>query len=233
MQEPLSRVSALLGETTVQALQRAHVLVVGAGAVGGACIEALARTGVGRLTIVDGDCFEESNLNRQPFASQASLQQPKATSTCEQLAQIAPHTHTQAYDCFVTPENVVALLAEIQPTHIVDACDDIPAKVALLTTAHAQALPVWSAMGAARKLDPTALRITDISKTQMCPLAKIVRKHLRECGIHKGVRCVWSIEPAHPQGPEGTLGSYMPVTATAGLLLAADLVQSLSSSSHI
>lgn len=217
------RTAALLGETALRALQQRHVLVVGLGAVGGACVEALARSGIGRLTLVDGDCFEESNLNRQPFAACAVLGKPKSEVTAEALADIAPDCTTVAIQRRLTPDDILPLLDEVQPDCVIDAIDDVSAKVALLAGCVERAIPVRSAMGAARKVDPTRFRVTDISKTAVCPLARIIRQRLRAQGITRGIRCVWSDELPAPH-TEGTLGSFMPATATAGLLLAADLL---------
>lgn len=223
---PLSRVSVLLGEATLARLQAANVLIVGLGAVGGACAEALARSGAGKLYLVDGDVFDVSNLNRQPFAALSTLGRPKAPVTAERLADIAPTCAPTPETLFVTPDNAEALLGRAHPDALIDACDDVSAKVALLAAAHRRGLPAWSAMGAARKLNPSAFRVTDLSKTQTCPLARNVRQRLRALGIERGIRCVWSDEPALPM-PPGHLGSYMPTTATAGLLLAADLLRAL------
>lgn len=220
------RTAALLGETALRALQNCHILVVGLGAVGGACVEALARSGVGRLTLVDGDCFEESNLNRQPFATQSVLGKAKSDVTAEALADIAPECKTTGIKTRLTPDDILPLLDETQPDCVVDAIDDVSAKVALLAGCVSRNLAVWSAMGAARKVDPTQFKVTDISKTAVCPLARIVRQRLRSQGVTRGIRCVWSTELPAPH-TEGTLGSFMPATATAGLLLAADLILNL------
>ncbi len=220
----LARTVALLGAEEMARLQALHVLIVGIGAVGGVCAEALARSGIGRLTLVDGDCFERTNLNRQPFASLDALGLAKVDATCRALANRAPHCRAVGEALRVTPMNAEALLARIAPHAVVDACDDVPAKVALLVAASRSGRPAWSAMGAARKLDPSALRVSDLSKTQVCPLARSVRHALRQHGITSGVRCVWSAEPARPMA-DGVLGSWMPVTATAGLLLAADVMR--------
>ncbi len=222
---PLQRTEALLGRAVLERLASLRLLVVGLGAVGGACVEALARSGTGALGLVDGDTFEASNLNRQPFASLTTLGIEKSHATAQRLKEIAPSVTTYPETLTVTPENVVALLERMQPTVVVDAIDDLSAKVALLTACVRQELPVWSAMGAARKLDPTAFRITDLSKTQVCPLARALRHELRKVGISKGIRCVWSNEVPQALSAEGALGSYMPATATAGLLLAADIVK--------
>lgn len=219
----LTRTEALLGDQTLARLRAVHILLVGVGAVGGACAEALARSGVGRLTLVDGDNFEASNLNRQPFSAQSVLGRSKTVVTQQRLADIAPTCHVEGRHLFLKPEDVAPLLDEVKADIVVDAIDDLAAKVALLECCVQRGLPTWSAMGAARKLDPLALNITDISKTQVCPLARNVRQQLRRKGVEKGIRCVWSSEPALPL-PDGVLGSYMPVTATAGLVLAADVI---------
>ena len=227
MRDSLQRVHALLGEASLERLAHAHILIVGVGAVGGACAEALARSGVGKLTIVDGDVFVASNLNRQPFATTATLGQPKTTATADELACRAPTCAVTPIQMFLTAEDVPALLASDAFTALIDCCDDLPVKVALLATATERGLPVWSAMGAARKLDPTKLRVTDLSKTEICPLARNLRQTLRKRGITRGIRCVWSTELPQPLGADGTMGSLMPVTASAGLMLAADCIHSL------
>lgn len=223
----LLRTEALLGTKVLRRLQGAHVLVVGLGAVGGACLEALARSGIGRLTLVDGDVFEASNLNRQPFSAASLIGCSKAEATRQRLQDIAPTCIASAETQFVTPLSAAALLAHVQPDAVVDAIDDLPAKAALLEACVRQQIPVWSAMGAARKLDPAALRVTDLSQTHTCPLARTLRQQLRKRGISRGIRCVWSKETPRPLGAGNTLGSYMPVTASAGLFLAADLIQTL------
>ncbi len=222
--ESLQRTEALLGHAVLERLAMLRVLVVGVGAVGGACVEALARSGVGTLILVDGDTFEDTNLNRQPFASHSTLGKEKTHATAARLADIAPTATVLPETLRVTPENVSALLDRVTPTLVVDAIDDLPAKVALLSECVRRNLPVWSAMGAARKLNPAAFRVTDLSKTQVCPLARTLRHELRKVNIHKGLRCVWSDELPRPLSADGILGSYMPATATAGLLLAADIL---------
>lgn len=224
----LTRTETLLGTAAMARLQASNVLVVGLGAVGGACVEAIARSGVGRLWLVDGDAFEETNLNRQPFASYSVLGQPKADVTLQRLRAIAPACAAHAERLRVTAANLPALLDRAHPDAVVDAIDDVPAKLALLGECLRRGLPVWSAMGAARKLDPSALRVGDISETQVCPLARRVRQGLRAAGFTRGVRCVWSCEAPLPCPEEAPLGSFMPVTATAGLLLAADLLRALA-----
>ena len=228
MSETLLRTEALLGGEAMARLRAARVLAVGLGAVGGACAEALARSGVGALWLVDGDVFEPSNLNRQPFAALSTLGQAKAAVTAARLRDIAPTCAATAECLRVDAANVSALLDRAAPTAVVDAIDDVPAKLALLAECLRRGIPVWSAMGAARKRDPAALCVTDLAKTQVCPLARRVRQGLRALGFEGGVRCVWSREPPAPQAPGAPLGSFMPVTAAAGLLLAADVIKTLS-----
>ncbi len=225
--QTLLRVEALFGTEALASLRAVHILIVGVGAVGGACAEALARSGIGRLTLVDGDVFEASNLNRQPFSALSLLGQPKASATRTRLADIAPTCSVEAQVRFITPESAQKLLKACAPDLVVDAIDDVPAKVALLASAHQLGLRAWSSMGAARKLDPTALKVSDLSKTAVCPLARVVRQKLRTQGITHGIRCVWSQEVARPMGEGGVLGSAMPVTATAGLLIASDILRAL------
>ena len=224
----LQRTEALLGAMGMARLQAANVLVVGLGAVGGACVEALARSGVGRLWVVDGDRFEETNLNRQPFAALPALGLPKVEVVRDRLRAIAPACDAQGEVLCVSPDTVAALLERAHPDAVVDAIDDVPAKLALLAACLRRGLPVWSAMGAARKTDPAALRVSDLADSQVCPLARRVRQGLRALGFERGVRCVWSREPAAPCPPGTPLGSFMPVTATAGFLLAADLMKTLA-----
>ena len=205
MSETLLRAEVLLGAEAMARLRVARILVVGLGAVGGACVEALARSGVGNLWLVDGDVFEPSNLNRQPFAALSTLGQPKADATTERLRDIAPTCSVTAERLRVDSENVDALLDRARPDAIVDAIDDVPAKLALLAECLRRGIPAWSAMGAARKRDPSALCVTDLSKTQVCPLARRVRQGLRDLGFTKGIRCVWSRETAAPQTPGAPL----------------------------
>ncbi len=231
MSEPpatLRRVFALLGAEAMARLQAARVLVVGLGAVGGACVEALARSGVGHLWLVDADVFEASNLNRQPFASLEALGRPKAEVTAGRLRQIAPTCAAQGEVARVAADNVAALLDRARPDAVVDAIDDVRAKIALLDACLRRGVPAWSAMGAARKRDPSALRVTDLAQTQVCPLARLVRQGLRALGHEGGVRCVWSNERPLPAQRDVPMGSYMPVTAAAGLFLAADAIAALT-----
>lgn len=214
----------LFGEEALQRLHAAHALVVGLGAVGSFAVEALARSGIGRLTLVDSDAVELSNINRQLYALHTTLGQPKATLAAARCAAIHPAARIDAIQRFVTPENVHALLDETAPDLVIDAIDSVDSKAALLIACHQRGLPVFSSMGAARKTDPTRIRAADISETTTCPLAKVIRRRLLAAGIARGIRCIYSTEPAAPQLPGEALGSFICVTGAIGLTLAREAI---------
>lgn len=217
-------------------LARAHVLVAGLGGVGSYCAEALARAGVGRLTLIDHDVVAVSNINRQLPALLSTVGQPKAELMAARIRDINPECELSVIREFLIPETV----ADIVPADVdfvIDCIDSLNCKVALVASSVERGLKVASSMGAGNKLDPTRIRIADISKTEMCPLASVMRKRLRKRGIPKGVLTVFSDEPGRaplpPQPVEGrgraravngTI-SYMP--PLFGLMLAGAVVQRL------
>ena len=217
-------------------LASAHVLVAGLGGVGSYCAEALARAGVGRLTLIDHDVVAVSNINRQLPALLSTVGQPKAELMAARIRDINPGCELSVIQEFLIPETV----ADIVPADVdfvIDCIDSLNCKVALVATSVERGLKVASSMGAGNKLDPTRIRIADISKTEMCPLASVMRKRLRKRGIPKGVLTVFSDEPGRaplpPQPVEGrgrdravngTI-SYMP--PLFGLMLAGAVVQRL------
>lgn len=217
-------------------LASAHVLVAGLGGVGSYCAEALARAGVGRLTLIDHDVVAASNINRQLPALLSTVGQSKAELMAARIRDINPDCELTALREFLVPETV----ADVVPgdaDFVVDCIDSLNCKVALVATSHQRGLRVASSMGAGNKLDPTRIRVADISKTHMCPLASVMRKRLRKRGIAKGVLTVFSDEagraPLPPQPVEGrgraravngTI-SYMP--PLFGLMLAGAVVQRL------
>ena len=175
-------------------LARAHVLVAGLGGVGSYCAEALARAGVGRLTLIDHDVVAVSNINRQLPALLSTVGQPKAELMAARIRDINPECELTVIREFLIPETV----ADIVPADVdfvIDCIDSLNCKVALVATSVERGLKVASSMGAGNKLDPTRIRIADISKTEMCPLASVMRKRLRKRGIPKGVLTVFSDEP--------------------------------------
>lgn len=233
MEDRFKRTRLLLGEEAMARLASARVLVVGLGAVGGFATEALARSGVGHLRLVDCDTVCESNCNRQLYALTETIGRPKADVARERVIGINPACEVDARNVFACKENMGELFAG-PPDIVVDAIDSLNPKVDLICAALEAGLPIFSSMGAARRLDPTAIRVADISKTRFCPLARAVRSRLHRRGIAKGVSCVYSIEPAPedsfvpPQAediPERgrarvVMGSLPTITGIFGLTLA-------------
>lgn len=217
-----SRTRRLLGDASVNMLANKHLLVLGLGGVGGYVAEFLARCGAGKLTLVDGDKVALSNLNRQLSALRSTVGEYKAEVLARRFADINPAGEFVAVPRFVRPDDVAELLASAEFDGAVDAIDDVPAKVAFLVECVRRGLPVVSSMGAGNKLDPALVRTSDISKTHGCPLARAVRKRLREAGITRGVTAVFSPEVVETEGAFGTV-SYM--TAAFGVHCAAALLR--------
>ncbi|HHW24311.1 MAG TPA: tRNA threonylcarbamoyladenosine dehydratase [Clostridiales bacterium] len=229
-----SRTTALVGLDAMERLAQSRVLVFGAGGVGGYIVEALARGGVGAIGVVDGDVFAPSNLNRQIIATQGTLGQPKAEIAARRIKEINPDCEAVAYNLFVTAENAGEVLDLFRPDYVADAIDTVTCKLAIITAAKERGIPVITCMGTGNKLDPSRFRITDISKTSICPLAKVMRKKLRERGI-TGVMALWSDEePLKPQGleHENKNGRHVPgsisyVPPVAGLMIAGYILRQL------
>ena len=222
-----SRTRRLLGDAAVDALAKKHVLVLGLGGVGGYVAEFLARTGVGKLTLVDGDSVAVSNLNRQLPALTTTLGRPKAEVVAERCRHINPAGEFVSMPRFVKPEEVDALLDSDKFDGAVDAIDDVAAKVAFLLGCRNRELPVVSSMGAGNKLDPEQLRTADISKSHGCPLARAVRRKLREAGVAKDVAAVFSPEVVKTPGAFGTVSC---MTAAFGVHCAAWMIRTLTAS---
>lgn len=189
----LSRTSLLIGEDALRALTRKHVMVVGMGGVGSFAAEFIARGGVGRMTIVDGDVVDPTNRNRQLPALATNHGEPKVRIMAERLRAINPELDLHAVQSFVEPGMVQELLAR-RPDYLIDAIDSITPKVTFIRLAVESGIPLVSSMGAGAKLDPTRLSVVDISRTYNCPFAQQIRKNLRSHGIRKGVKVVFSPE---------------------------------------
>ena len=233
MDQAFLRTQMLLGQSSIERLQHSHVAVLGLGGVGSWCAEALARSGVGELTLADYDRISITNLNRQLQAVRNTVGQHKALAMADRVAQIAPECKVHALVYQYTPDDREMFFA--QPyDYFVDAIDLVSCKVDLIQTALNRNIPILSALGTGNKLDPTQFRITDLSKTMGCPLAWVVRKELRNRGISHH-RVLWSPEEpktpesleAPPPGRRSIPGSVAWVPACAGLMLAGDVVLSL------
>ena len=229
MREETVRTEMLLGEASLKRLQDCHVAVFGLGGVGSWCAEALARTGVGELTIVDDDRFSLSNINRQSGALHSTEGQPKTEVMARRLLDIAPGLKLHNVSARYLPEDREQFFAA-HYDYIADAIDSVGSKVDLIATAMERNVPIISSMGTGNKLNVSQLTITDLSKTSVCPLARVMRRELRKRGIEH-LDVVYSTElPITPQVSEGERpvpGSVMWVPATAGLLMAQHIVTRL------
>ena len=224
MEKAKDRLTILLGDDGVKRLAAAKVAVVGLGGVGGQAAEAIARSFVGSLVLVDGDKVNASNCNRQILASAKTVGKEKALVAADRVKEINPDAEVLAQPLFVTAENV-ASLPIWDADCVVDAIDDVDAKVALIKEARARGVKIVSSMGAANRFDPMAFKVADISETHTCPLAKKIRKLLAEQGITQGVTVVYSTEK--PLSFGGALGSNAFVPPAAGLLVASAAVNLL------
>ncbi len=225
-----SRTQWMIGDDGLARLASAHVLVVGLGGVGGTCAEALARSGVGRLTLVDGDVFSPSNLNRQLLATAESIGLPKTRVAAQRLQAVAPGVSVVPQQLLLTPETAELLNLD-GVDFVVDAIDTVSAKLLLIEKALLYAVPVISCMGTGNKLDPTQVEVTDLAKTAVCPLARVMRRELGRRGI-RHLPVVYSREqPLDVDAPteygRHLCGSMMFVPSTAGLACASYVVRRL------
>jgi len=235
MDEQFIRTQMLLGDRAMERLRHSHVAVLGLGGVGGWCAEALCRSGVGELTLADQDTVSVSNLNRQCAALHSTVGMEKARATVLRLGDIAPsctlHPLAIRYETGTREE-----FFRTNYDYIVDAIDLVSCKLDLIETAHARGVPIISALGTGNKRDAQQLRIADISQTEGCPLARVVRKELRRRGIphHKVVfspelpRSAGEGDETPPPGRRSIPASAMWVPAAAGLLLAQAVILELS-----
>ncbi len=235
MEEAFARTGMLLGRAAMDKLSRSHVAVLGLGGVGSWCAEALARSGVGELTLADCDTVSVTNLNRQLEATAATVGRSKAQAMAQRIAAVAPACVLHPMDYRYVPEDREVFFAG-KYDYIVDAIDLVSAKLDLIETALGRGIPILSALGTGNKLDPSLLRITDLSKTDTCPLARVIRKELRARGILHH-RVLWSPEEplvpadcgeAPPPGRRSIPGSVVWVPGCAGFMLAGDVVLSLT-----
>lgn len=189
----LARTELLIGKDALLKLTASHVVVVGLGGVGSYAAEFIARSGVGRMTIIDGDVVDPTNRNRQLPALATNHGMSKAMIMEERLKAINPEISLTVVKEFINPEMVRQQLNE-KPDYIIDAIDSITPKITFIQMAYESKLPLVSSMGAGAKLDPTQLKVVDISKTWNCPFAQQIRKNLKKLGIAKGIKVVFSPE---------------------------------------
>lgn len=224
--EAFSRTEQLLGSDALKRLLTARVAIFGIGGVGGYVAEALARCGVGALDLFDNDTVSESNLNRQIIALYSTIGQYKVDVMKARIADISPNTRVETYRCFYMPENADSYPFD-QYDYIVDAVDTVTAKLTIIERAKTVGIPVMSCMGTGNKLDPSQLKIADISKTSVCPLARVMRRELRARGIFH-VPVVYSTEqPVRSDATQRTPASVAFVPASAGFMIAGEVVRTL------
>jgi len=241
MQDRLSRMRLMVGNQALKNLQKAHVMVVGCGAVGSYAIEALARAGVGHLTLVDFDKISVTNINRQLFALSSTVGQKKVDVAKARVSDIAPDIKVDVLDLMVKTETIPELLA-VNPDFVVDAIDSLNPKCCLIEALVNTNVPFVSSMGAALKTDPSKIQVTKMKKTINCPLAFFVRKRLRKRGVPMEFSVVYSPEltqdksklklPEEMQQESGRIrhemGSYPTITGIFGLMCAHVVIQNLT-----
>ena len=236
MEHPFLREEMLIGHDALIQLQHSHVAVFGIGGVGSFCAEALARAGIGALTLIDHDTVSLTNLNRQLIALHSTIGQNKAEVMAARILDINPNCQFTALPLRYTEENKAQFFTQ-HYHYIIDAIDIVTCKLSLIQNAHQRSIPIVSAMGTGNKLHPELFQITDISKTQVCPLARIMRKELRARGIVHHMT-LWSPEvpvvpqalEAPPPGRNPTPASVSWVPSCAGLMLAGFVLRSLIAS---
>lgn len=231
-----SRTELLLGEEGVQRLKDASVMVLGVGGVGSHCIEALARSGVGKLILVDNDTVSMTNINRQSIALHSTVGEYKTKVMKHKIQDICPEIQVETYEMFVLPENVDELFKE-KPDYIIDAIDTVTAKLVLVEKAGEYNIPIISCMGTGNKLHAELFEITDISKTSVCPLCKVMRKELKARGIYH-LKVLYSREkPADTSGRDSgedkgmrraLPGSVSFVPPVAGILIAGEVIRDIA-----
>ena len=223
---PFARTEMLLGREAMETLAHARVAVFGIGGVGGYICEALARSGVGSLDLIDDDRVSLTNLNRQIIATRASLGRPKVLVMRERIMEINPQANVRTWERFFLPENAGEFPFD-RYDYVADAVDTVSAKLALAESCAGAGTPIISSMGAGNKLDPTAFRVSDIYETKNDPLARIMRRELRKRGVEK-LKVVWSEEtPIRPR--EGSVpGSAAFVPSVAGLIMAGEIIKDLT-----
>lgn len=237
MLNEFSRTRMLLGDVAMARLAAARVAVFGVGGVGGYVVEALARSGVGALELIDDDTVSLTNINRQIIALHSTVGMPKVDAARARVLDICPQTQVIAHRAFFTPETA-AQFDFTQYSYVVDAIDTVSGKIELAVRAHAAGVPILSCMGAGNKLNPTAFEVTDISKTSVDPLARVMRRELRRRGIEH-LTVVYSKEPARTpltdpdvEAEKGKRRSVPAsnafVPAVAGLIAASKVIRDLA-----
>ena len=232
--DALSRTELLLGEAAMQKLADAHVIIFGIGGVGGYALEALVRSGVGKITAVDADTVSVSNINRQIIATAKTVGKLKVDAARERASEINPDIEFTAIPIFYSDENASDINLE-DYNYVIDAIDTVKSKISLIVNATKKNVPIISSMGAGNKLDPTLFKVSDIYKTSVCPLARVMRTELKKKGIKK-LKCVYSEEPptkaiasdGNAPKTRHAPGSIATIPSVVGLILASEVINDLT-----
>ncbi len=235
-EERFSRTALMFGEEAAERLKKARVAVFGIGGVGGYAAEALSRSGIGTLDLIDNDTVNITNINRQIYALDSTVGMLKVDAARARIKDISPNTAVNTYECFFMPETADKIDFSAYD-YVIDAIDTVTGKLEIIKRAKSAGVPVISAMGAGNKLDPTMFRVADISKTKVCPLARVMRYELKKLGI-KGVKAVYSeeepIKPdVNPNDPQNEVRRSIPasnsfVPPVAGLIIAGEVIKELA-----
>ncbi|MGI6765672.1 MAG: tRNA threonylcarbamoyladenosine dehydratase [Lentihominibacter sp.] len=218
MKEQFERTARIIGESNVEKLTETRILIFGVGGVGSYAAEGLARAGVGDITLVDKDTVDITNINRQIPALHSTLGKPKVSVMADRIRDINPHCRVEEIRLLFMPETEMDFTGY---DYIIDAIDMVKAKVEIISRANAAGIPVISSMGTGNKMDPAAFKITAIEKTGVCPLARVMRRALKDKGI-SDIKVLYSEE--EPTGRGGSISFVPPV---AGLMIAGEVVKDL------
>lgn len=220
------RTERVLGRTALEILKTKHVMVFGLGGVGGACVEALARGGIGKLSIVDNDTVNRSNINRQIIATESTVGMNKTDASEKRLVDINPDIVIEKYPVFVTKENAREILSST-PDYVIDCIDNVTAKLKIFELCAEKNIPIISSMGTGNKIHPEMFEIVPIEKTSVCPLCRVIRKECKDRGL-KGIKVLYSKEePRYADGPARIPGSVSFVPPVAGMMLAGYVVKDI------
>lgn len=231
MKNIFSREELLIGKENVEKLKKSKVAVFGIGGVGSYVVEALARAGIGNFVLVDNDNIDITNINRQIIATTKTIGKAKVEVAKERILEINPDAKVNTYKEFYMPDNKIELTSNI--SYIVDAIDTVTAKIALIQEADTLNIPIISSMGTGNKLEPTKFEVEDIYKTSVCPLAKVMRKELKNRGIKK-LKVVYSKEEPirlEINSNNKVPGSISFVPSIAGLIIASEVIKDIIKSS--
>lgn len=220
-----SRTERLIGKDALDKLKNSNIIVFGLGGVGSYTVEALARAGVGHITIVDKDCVDITNINRQLYALHSTVGKPKAEIAKSRILDINPECEVNAIQKMYLPENEAEFNLDTFD-YIIDAIDCVTAKISLAESAQKYNIPIIASMGTGNKLDPTQFKIADIYKTSVCPLCKVMRSQLKKRGVKK-LKVLYSEEAPRKDG-ERTPASISFVPPVAGLIIAGEVIKDIS-----